>query len=217
MKPLRDCPVPPDGNTIVVASGNTGKLDEIRKLLDGLDVILLPQSELGIEPAEESGSSFQENALLKARHAASKAGLPAIADDSGLAVDALGGRPGVYSARYAGPGATDRQNIDRLLAELQGLPDNDRIAHFQCVAVFVAARSDVSPLVADGRWPGRILKTARGQGGFGYDPVFYDPALEKTAAEMTADEKNKVSHRGRAFRRLREQLVRRAAVVGSSA
>lgn len=194
--------------TIVVASGNPGKLDEIRQILGGLDAAFLPQSEFGIEAPPETGSTFRENALIKARHAARIARLPAIADDSGLAVDALRGRPGVYSARYAGPGATDRRNIEKLLAELAGLRDDERTASFHCVAVFVAAAEVPSPLVAEGVWPGRILAERRGRGGFGYDPVFYDPALGKTAAEMTAIEKNRVSHRGRAFRALGQLLTR---------
>lgn len=194
--------------TIVVASSNPGKLDEIRQILDGLDATVLTQSEFGIASPPETGASFRENALIKARHAARIANLPAIADDSGLAVDALHGRPGVHSARYAGPGATDRQNIEKLLAELGGLRDDERTASFHCVAVFVTAEGDSSPLIAEGVWPGRILADCRGRGGFGYDPVFYDPALRKTAAEMTAIDKNRVSHRGRAFRALGKLLTR---------
>lgn len=198
----------PKQGTIVVASGNPGKLDEIRQILVGLDVTLLTQAELGIESPAETAGTFRENALTKARHAARIAGLPAIADDSGLAVDALQGRPGVYSARYAGPGASDRQNIEKLLAELGGRRDEDRTASFRCVAVFVSGAEVSPPLIAEGAWQGRILAECRGRGGFGYDPVFYDPELKKTAAEMTAIDKNRVSHRGRAFRELGKLLTR---------
>jgi XTP/dITP diphosphohydrolase len=195
---------------IVLASGNPGKLAEIRTLLEGLAVCVLPQSELAIEAPPETGATFAENALIKARHAAGMAGLPAIADDSGLVVDALRGRPGIRSARYAGSGATDDRNIDRLLAELGDLPDEARSAAFHCVAVHVTGADDPAPLVAEGVWRGRIARERRGSGGFGYDPVFYDPALGRTAAELDAAEKNRASHRGQAFRQLRELLVRRA-------
>ena len=197
------------GVRVVAATGNRGKLAEIRRLFAGLDLALVAQSELGIESPEETGTSFIENALIKARHAASLAGLPAIADDSGLAVAALDGRPGVHSARYAGPQASDAGNIAKLLAQLDGLTGDERVAAFHCVAVFVASQDDPEPLVAEGVWAGRILEQPRGRGGFGYDPVFYDPAAGKSAAEMTAEEKNAASHRGRAFRRLAELLAAR--------
>ncbi len=196
---------------IVLASDNPGKLAEIRQLLERLEVVLLSQAEFGIEAPPESGTTFTENALIKARHAAHIAGMPAIADDSGLVVVALDGRPGVHSARYAGLRATDNQNIDALLAELGDLPDDARTASFQCAAVHVAHVGDTRPLVAVGRWAGRILGTRRGHGGFGYDPVFYDPELGRTAAEMSALDKNRVSHRGQAFRGLSEKLARRAS------
>ena len=197
------------GVRVVAATGNRGKLAEIRRLFAGLELELVTQSELGIESPEETGTSFVENALIKARHAASLAGLPAIADDSGLAVAALDGRPGVHSARYAGPQASDAGNIARLLAQLAGLTGDERSAAFHCVAVFVASKDDPEPLVAEGVWAGRILERPRGEGGFGYDPVFYDPAAGKSAAEMTAEEKNAVSHRGRAFGRLAALLAAR--------
>lgn len=197
------------GVRVVAATGNRGKLEEIRRLFAGLDFVLTAQSELGIDSPAETGASFAENALIKARHAASLAGLPAIADDSGLAVAALDGRPGIRSARYAGRQATDAGNIAKLLRELDGLTGDERSASFHCVAVFVASKEDPEPLVAEGVWPGRILEHPRGQGGFGYDPVFYDPAAGKAAAEMTAEEKNAASHRGRAFRRLAELLAAR--------
>lgn len=194
---------------VVLATGNRGKLEEIRRLLAGLDLSLTAQSELGIESPEETGACFVENALIKARFAAAQAGLPAIADDSGLAVAALDGRPGIHSARYAGPRAMDAENIAKLLGELDGLTGDEREASFHCVAVFVASADDPAPLVAEGIWPGRILEHPCGQGGFGYDPVFYDPARAQSAAEMTAEEKNAASHRGRAFRRLAELLAAR--------
>jgi XTP/dITP diphosphohydrolase len=195
--------------SVVAATGNAGKLREIRRLLAGLELALSPQSDFGIGSPEETGASFLENALIKARHASAAAGCAAIADDSGLAVPALQGRPGIHSARYAGPQASDRQNIQKLLRELDGLTDDERSASFHCVAVFVAAPGDPAPLVAEGLWPGRILERPRGDGGFGYDAVFYDPARGRSAAEMSAAEKNEASHRGRAFRRLAELMAAR--------
>lgn len=191
---------------VVVASANPGKLAEIRAVLAGTAVELVPQSALGIEPAAETGATFAENALLKARHAARAAGLPAIADDSGLEVDALGGRPGVLSARYAGEGATDDDNVDCLLADLEGVQGAERRARFCCVAVLVGADGG-EPTVAKGAWQGVILTARRGSGGFGYDPVFFDPLLGKAAAELTSAEKNRVSHRGRAFRELARRIA----------
>lgn len=171
----------------------------------GLRLQVVPQAELGVDAVEETGSTFAENALLKARHAAASTGLPAIADDSGLAVDALDGRPGVRSARYAGANATDASNIDKLLQEMQGLKKDERTAAFHCAAVYVEPASD-AVLLAEGRWRGRILDARDGDGGFGYDPVFFDAASGKSAARMTAEEKNAVSHRGQAFRKLVELL-----------
>jgi XTP/dITP diphosphohydrolase len=191
---------------VVVATGNRGKLAEIRELLAGLGMHLVPQGELGVAAAAETGQTFEENALLKARHAAAATGLPAIADDSGLLVDALDGRPGVRSARYAGPGADDRANVEKLLCELRGVPPARRGASFRCVAVFVRPRARSAPLVAEGRWDGQIVEAPRGDGGFGYDPVFLVPASGRTAAEMGEAEKNALSHRGQAFRRLAEML-----------
>ncbi len=189
---------------IVMASGNAGKIREIARLLDGLGVDVVPQSEFGVEDADETGTTFAENSLIKARHAAVTTGLPAIADDSGLAVDALDGRPGVYSARYSGADATDDSNIDKLLGELAGA--EDRSAAFHCVATFVTAGDD-EPLVAEGTWRGSILEERQGDGGFGYDPVFLDPESGRSAAQLTAAEKNERSHRGQALRRLVELLV----------
>ena len=193
--------------TVVVATGNPGKLREIGRLLGDLGVRVLPQSELGVSDAEETGSTFVENALIKARHAVAATGLAAIADDSGLIVDALGGRPGVRSARYAGDDADDAANIDKLLAELDSVDDHRRGAAFHCTAVFLLP-GGAEPISAEGEWRGRILRERRGTGGFGYDPVFFDPELGRSAAELSQAEKNARSHRGKALRALVEQLRR---------
>jgi XTP/dITP diphosphohydrolase len=200
--------VSPLPGKIVMASSNPGKLRELSRLLDGLGVVIVPQSDYGVEDAEENGTTFRENSYIKARHAAAATGLPAIADDSGLVVDALEGRPGVYSARYAGPGATDRDNVARLLAEMASVPDDARGAAFHCVATFVVP-GDEKPLVAEGVWRGSILRAPRGEGGFGYDPVFLDPDSGKTGAELDRDAKNARSHRGQALRHLVERLQQR--------
>lgn len=192
---------------IVLASGNAGKLRELAALLAPLGHELIAQSALGIETPPETGSTFAENALLKARYAAGKAGLPALADDSGIEVDALGGRPGVYSARYAGEGATDRQNLEKMLEELRGVADARRSARYQCVIVLVRGAEDPAPVIARGTWEGRILGAPRGTGGFGYDPIFQPAGLEITAAELSAAEKNARSHRGQALRGLVVQLA----------
>jgi XTP/dITP diphosphohydrolase len=181
---------------IVLATGNPGKLGEIQRILGDLGVEIIPQTELGVDDADETGESFVENALIKARHASLLTGLPAIADDSGLVVDALDGRPGVYSARYSGADATDESNIDKLLQEMRGIPGERRTAAFHCCAVFVST-DDSTSLVAEGRWTGRILEQRRGTGGFGYDPVFFDPECGRTAAR---------SHRGKALSALAEML-----------
>jgi XTP/dITP diphosphohydrolase len=189
--------------TVVLASSNPGKMREIERLLAHLDFTIVPQSDYGIEDAEETGTSFETNAIIKARHAMRATGLPAIADDSGLAVDALGGRPGVYSSRYAGPQASDAENIDKLLAELGDR--DDRGAEFHCVACFMAPDLD-TPILSHGSWRGEILKARRGSGGFGYDSVFLDPATGRASAELDPEEKNARSHRGVALRRLAEAL-----------
>ena len=166
----------------------------------------MAQTELGVESAEETGLTFIENAILKARHAAQITGLPAIADDSGLAVDALGGAPGIYSARYAGVDASDQHNLDKLLQALEQVPDGERQAQFHCVLVYVRHAADPTPLVFHGSWAGEITRAAAGEGGFGYDPIFYVPALGKTAAELSKDEKRAVSHRGKALTLLLEAM-----------
>jgi len=190
----------------VLATANRGKVAELSALLDaaGLALRVTPQSELGVSAPPEDGTTFVENALTKARHAARLTGLPAIADDSGLVVAALGLAPGVRSARYAGENADDRANIAKLLAALDST--SDRTAHFHCVLVALGHAEDPVPLIASGSWAGEIAHVPRGHGGFGYDPVFFDPALGCTAAELDADAKNRVSHRGVAIRRLVELL-----------
>ena len=191
---------------LVLASGNPGKLREIAEIFADLNAEILPQSAFGIESPAETGTSFAENALLKARHAAALSGLAALADDSGIVVDALDGRPGIYSARFAGEGASDDANLDKLLRELGGVADAERGAGFHCAAVAVFPHDDPQPIVAEGVWRGRILQQRQGASGFGYDPVFYDPLAGKTGAEMTAAEKNALSHRGKAFRQLKDKL-----------
>ena len=191
---------------LVLASSNRGKLVEIGEVLSGLEIELIPQVDLGIGDADETASTFVENALLKARHAARMSGLPALGDDSGICVDALGGAPGLYSARYAGTHGDAQANIGKLLRELHGVPEARRTAHFYCIIVVLRSTDDPMPLIAEGRWDGSILEAPRGNGGFGYDPVFYDPELHIGAAELDAPIKNRVSHRGRALARMRELL-----------
>lgn len=184
---------------VVLATGNPGKVRELADLLAAFGLDIVAQTELGVESAEETGLTFIENALLKARHASQITGLPAIADDSGLAVDALGGAPGIYSARYAGEDASDQQNLDKLLVALENVPEGQRQAQFHCVLVYVRHAEDPTPLVFHGSWAGEITRAAAGEGGFGYDPIFYVPELGKTAAELSKDEKRAVSHRGKAL------------------
>jgi len=192
---------------LVLASGNRGKVREFQALL-GPTWRVLPQSELGVAPVEETGSTFLANALLKARNAARLTGLPALADDSGLEVDVLDGAPGVHSARYAGPEADDEANNAKLLAALSGVPDLQRTARYRCVLVWLDGPDDPAPLVAEGAWEGRILTGPRGRGGFGYDPLFLDPESGMSAAELAAEVKNSRSHRGRALEGLLKLLTR---------
>ena len=187
---------------VVLASANPGKLRELAALLGPLGWELAAQSAFGIEPAEETGDTFAANALLKARHAAAGAGRPALADDSGLEVDALGGRPGVRSARYAGPECDDAANNRRLLEELAGVPDAERTARYRCVIAFARAADDPAPVLAEGRWEGRILRAPRGANGFGYDPLFHVPTHSCASAELEPAVKNGLSHRGAALRAL---------------
>lgn len=191
---------------IVLASGNAGKLVEMRQILADAKITLVAQADLDIADADETASTFVENALIKARNAARLSGLPALGDDSGLCVDALGGAPGLVSARYAGRHGDGAANIAKLLEALRDVPENQRGAHFYCVVVLLRSADDAAPLIAEGRWFGRILEAPRGDKGFGYDPVFFDPALNGGAAELDPTIKNRASHRGQALARLRELL-----------
>ena len=191
---------------VVLATGNAGKVRELASLLRDFGLDIVAQTDLGVESAEETGLTFIENAILKARHAAAITGLPAIADDSGLAVDALGGAPGIYSARYAGVDASDRQNLEKLLVALNDVPDEQRQAQFHCVLVYLRHADDPTPLVFHGVWPGEITRAPAGEGGFGYDPIFYVPSEGKTTAELTREEKSAISHRGQALKQLLEAM-----------
>ncbi|RMD80009.1 MAG: RdgB/HAM1 family non-canonical purine NTP pyrophosphatase [Gammaproteobacteria bacterium] len=194
---------------LVLATGNPGKARELAPLLAPLGVELLAQGELGVAGGPEEGApTYVENALLKARHAARLTGLPALADDSGLEVDALGGAPGVRSARFAGPGATDADNNRRLLEALAGVPAAGRTARFRCLLALLPGPEHPAPLLCEGVWEGRILEAPRGAGGFGYDPLFLDPELGRSAAELAPEEKARRSHRGRALACLRARLPR---------
>ena len=188
-----------------MASSNAGKIREIARLLDGLDIEVVAQSEFGVEDALETGASFHENSLIKAEHAARATGLPAIADDSGLAVDALDGAPGVYSARYAGINGDDAANNKKLLLAMQGM--DERGAAFHCVATFVEPGEE--PLVAEGEWRGEIMRDQKGAGGFGYDPLFFVPDCGCSSAELSQEQKNLRSHRGQALRALQALLVQK--------
>jgi XTP/dITP diphosphohydrolase len=191
---------------VVLATGNPGKAREMESML-GEAFEALTQADFEVVSPAETGASFLENALLKARHAAALSGLPAIGDDSGLEVDALDGAPGIYSARYAGINANDEQNVARLLRQLRDVPEERRQARFRCVAVYVRSADDPSPIIVEGAWEGSIALAPRGQGGFGYDPVFIDPDSGRTAAELNAAAKNARSHRGQAMQSLKERLA----------
>ena len=192
---------------VVLATGNRGKVRELAALLADSGIEFLPQSDFNVEPVEETGATFVANALLKARHAAHATGLPAIADDSGLAVDALAGAPGVYSARYAGEGATDADNVAKLLLALKDVAGTARSARFHCAMVYVRQANDAAPIICEGVWGGAILTAPRGSNGFGYDPVFFVPTHAASAAELDADTKNRLSHRGQALRALAQRLA----------
>ena len=189
---------------LVLASNNPGKLREFQALLAPLGIEVLTQSQLGIAEAEEPHCTFIENAMVKARHVSAACGLPALADDSGICVDALDGAPGVLSARYAGEPKSDQRNNEKLLHEMQGL--TNRCAHYYCVLVLVRAASDPQPLIAEGEWHGEIAREERGDGGFGYDPLFWIPALGKMSAELTRDEKARLSHRAQALQILLQRI-----------
>ena len=190
----------------VLASSNSDKLREFQAILAPSGLEVLPQGTFGLHSAEETGTTFVENALLKARHAAAETGLATIADDSGLVVAALSGQPGICSARFAGPGADDHGNIAKLLRLLENTPEGERGAKFYCVIVALLDPDDPAPLIASGAWPGVILREPKGHSGFGYDPVFLDPDLGATAAELTPEVKNQVSHRGRALAEIQHAL-----------
>lgn len=190
--------------SIVLASGNAAKIREIQAILANHPIVA--QAQFNIAEAEETGTTFIENAIIKARNASLCSGLPAIADDSGLAVDALQGAPGVYSARYAGRGASDAQNLQKLLDDLQGIPDERRSARFICIIAFMEHAADPCPVIADGVWEGRILHSPVGANGFGYDPVFWVPGEGCASAELPPERKNALSHRGQALRKLTELM-----------
>lgn len=196
---------------VVIATGNAGKLREFRELLAPSGLQVVPLSDFTNTQAEETACTFVENALLKARHAARLSGLPAIADDSGVAVDALGGEPGIHSARFAGTQASDADNNRLLLQRLQGIPEAQRTARYHCVLVYLRHAGDPVPLICEGVWEGRVLQEPRGEDGFGYDPLMYFATLGKTAAELDPPTKNRISHRGQALRALLAALAARHA------
>ncbi|MBT8438325.1 MAG: XTP/dITP diphosphatase [Gammaproteobacteria bacterium] len=199
--------MPDSRNKIVLASNNAGKIQEINRLLAQQDFEVVPQKAFTSEEAVEDGLSFVENAIKKARFAAKLSGLPAIADDSGIEVDALNGEPGIYSARYAGNGATDQDNVEKLLDALDSIPDEQRSARFQCLMVYVRHENDPVPVICQGSWEGKILRSPQGENGFGYDPVFFVPEENCSAAELSAEKKNSLSHRGKALKQLVEKLT----------
>ncbi|MFI2810870.1 MULTISPECIES: RdgB/HAM1 family non-canonical purine NTP pyrophosphatase [Microbulbifer] len=204
---------------IVLASGNAGKLREFSQLFSSWDIEVAPQSDFDVPEADETGLSFIENALIKARHASRISGLPALADDSGLAVDALGGAPGIYSARYAGSDASDADNNRKLLEALADVPDERRGASFHCALAFVRSHDDPVPLVCSARWSGRILREPAGEQGFGYDPLFYVEEQGCSSAELPREVKNRISHRARAvqqFGQLWQELMGREQIKGGN-
>lgn len=194
---------------VVLASSNKGKLRELSALLAPLGYDVIAQSSLGIDTPPETGATFAANALLKARHAAAVSNLAALADDSGIEVDALGGRPGIYSARYAGEGASDEDNLRKMLGEMRDVPEGKRTARYQCVIAFVSTADDPDPILAKGTWEGWLTSQPRGLEGFGYDPIFTPSGFDRTAAELAPGEKNSLSHRGQALRALVDQLRHR--------
>ena len=194
---------------IVLASGNKGKVREINQLLSALDIEVVPQSDCGVPEAEETGLTFVENAILKARNAAEHTGLPAIADDSGIEIDALNGAPGIYSARFAGKDASDADNVSKALNLLEGVAESGRTARFQCLMVYMRHEKDPTPIICQGTWEGIITTAPRGDNGFGYDPVFLVPEHNCTAAQLAPDLKNSISHRGQALQKLLHALGHR--------
>ncbi|HED35044.1 MAG TPA: XTP/dITP diphosphatase [Gammaproteobacteria bacterium] len=194
---------------IILASGNAGKVREINILLAEHGIEVIPQTEFDVPEAVEDGLTFVENALKKARHAAKLTGLPAIADDSGIEVDALDKRPGIYSARYSGEGATDTKNYEKMLVELEDVAEEKRTARYWCVMVYMESENDPTPIITQGSLEGRILTAPQGEGGFGYDPIFWLPEQQCTAAELSMEEKNKISHRAIALNALAKRLTSR--------
>ncbi len=208
-----------NNQTIVLASGNKKKLSELSAILTRFEQALVPQSKYQIKDAIEDGLTFVENAIIKARHACQQTGLPAIADDSGIEVDFLSGKPGIYSARYAGEQATDQQNLDKLLTALKGVAKQQRSARYQCVIVYMRHAEDPTPIISQASWEGVILDSPIGNGGFGYDPIFYCPEAKKSAAQMQPEEKSNISHRGKALkefeRKYRQQSANQAKPINS--
>ena len=192
---------------IVLASSNPGKLREFNEILAGTSITIVPQSEFAIEDVNETGQSFIENALLKARHASAISGLPAVADDSGIVVDALHGRPGIYSARYAGAGASDDENLWKLIKEVEAIPEDNRSARFICLMVYIRQQDDPVPIISQGEWEGIAITEPKGTNGFGYDPMFYLPEYRCTSAELPPETKNILSHRGQALHALVKRLT----------
>jgi len=199
------------GRRVILASGNPGKLREIGDILAHLDMELVPQSDYAVPEAAETGLTFVENALIKARHAAQHTGLPAIADDSGIEVDCLGGAPGIYSARYAGAGASDQDNLELLVENAFAAEPDAPAARFRCIMVYLAHAADATPVIAQGTWEGHLVNTPRGDNGFGYDPVFFVPEYRCTSAQLPPEVKNRISHRARALAELAEKLAAGAA------
>lgn len=193
--------------TIVLASGNSGKLKEFNQLLQGCGFEVKAQADFGITSAEETGLTFVENAILKARHACAASGLPALADDSGIEVDALRGEPGIYSARFAGESATDADNNRKLLQLLADVPAEQRSARYQCILVLMQHAADPTPLICQAAWEGQILSEPTGEGGFGYDPLFFVPQYNCSAAQLSKEKKNAISHRGKAMQQLLQALT----------
>ncbi|MBV2119989.1 MAG: RdgB/HAM1 family non-canonical purine NTP pyrophosphatase [Candidatus Thiodiazotropha sp. (ex Ctena orbiculata)] len=194
------------GERIVLASNNAGKVREINQLLASEQITVVPQKDFNIPDAIEDGLSFVENAIKKARHASSLSGLPAIADDSGIEVDALNGAPGIYSARFAGPGASDEENLQKLLSRMEEIPEAKRTARFQCLMVYMRHSEDPTPIICQGSWEGRILFEPQGENGFGYDPIFYVPTHDCSSAQLAPETKNSLSHRGQALKALMQAL-----------
>tara|TARA_R110001583_G_scaffold177418_2_gene332555 strand:+ start:60958 stop:61575 length:618 start_codon:yes stop_codon:yes gene_type:complete len=195
-------------NKIVLASGNKGKLREFAQLFAPLDIEVVPQSEFDVPEAEETGLSFVENAIIKARNACEHTGLPAIADDSGIEVDYLLGAPGIYSARFAGENATDQDNLNALLTALIDVPDRERAARYQCLLVMMRHAKDPTPLICQADWQGRILHAPMGDKGFGYDPIFWVPELLCSAAQLSSEQKHVISHRGKAMQNFTRKFSR---------